>query len=179
MINTEMLMKILPFFIGYVIVYFIKKIKKIDKIDDLYFYGLIGGLIGARLSYAVFNVGILNYDWTKVYMINQYNLNKFGGITIGLLIMFLLLKRYDIDYKKIWPKAFIVLDIVFMLIYVVEIYQMKSSMFYLSMTSETNLIIKIGIVALHGILTYLFREKLSPYMHIIMFYVLHILIWFA
>lgn len=79
-----------------------KKSKEdIKKLDDLFFYVVLFGFIGARLSYVLFNFDLFNGKITSIITPSQYNLSLVGGVVTGLVVLYLLSKKYKIDFFKV------------------------------------------------------------------------------
>lgn len=177
MINLDMLVRYIPFILGYVAAYIIKKKTQYKKLDDMYFYSMLAGLIGARIIYAIVDVGIFDYDWSKVYMVNQYNLNTIGGLVLALTTFYILSKKYEADPKDLMPFAYVLLNLVFILSYTVELYLMKTSVFYLSLTSEFSLIVKALALVAITLVVMKSNKQFKPVVLLILFSVFHLVIY--
>jgi len=138
-IDLQQLLRYVPFLVGYLVAFYYKKRYDEKKIEDLYLFVLISGLVGARLTYAVFNVGIFNYDWSSVISISRYNLNLIGGLVISLIVLYLLCKKYNLDIQKYLKYYAIILFTIFLFSSLVEVYLIHQFPFYLSMTSQYEL----------------------------------------
>lgn len=94
-------------FLALVVSYGVFKIsiRKLDKekkkkLDDMFFYVALVGFIGSRLTYVLFNYGSFQGKLIAIIKPSQYNLYLSGGIIFGLGSLYLLSKKYDIDFLK-------------------------------------------------------------------------------
>jgi phosphatidylglycerol:prolipoprotein diacylglycerol transferase len=62
-------------------------------ISNMIFYGLFGGLIGARLIYAIQHLDIYLANPLNLFSLNTSTLNPFGGLIIGVVIAYLFSRR--------------------------------------------------------------------------------------
>ena len=157
-INLQQLLKFIPFLGGYLVTIYYKKRYDEKKIDDLYLYVVISGLVGARVTYAIFNVGIFEYDWTNIISISHYTLNLFGGLVISLIILYLLSSKYKLDIQKYLNYYTIILFTIFLFGSFTEIYLIQQFPFYLSMTSIAEAWLSIVLFSI-GILTEILMFK--------------------
>jgi prolipoprotein diacylglyceryltransferase len=144
-IDLQQLLRYIPFIVGYLLAFYYKKKYKENKIDDLYLYVLLSGIIGARLTYAVFNVGIFKYDWSGIISVSRYNLNFVGGIIISWIAFHLLCKLYKLETERFIKLYTLTLFMMFLIGNLVEIYLINQFPFYLSMTSISELLILAGL----------------------------------
>lgn len=82
-----------------------KKNGKEEDITNILFYGILIGIIGARLYYCLFNFNYYKEDLLGIFQIWNGGLAIHGGILFGLLFMIIYCKR-----KKI--NLFLLLDII-------------------------------------------------------------------
>jgi prolipoprotein diacylglyceryltransferase len=68
-------------------------------ISNMIFYGLIGGLIGARLIYAVQHLNIYLANPLNVFSLNTGALNPFGGLITGVVIASLFGRRQKLALR--------------------------------------------------------------------------------
>jgi len=66
-----------------------------DFVFNMCFWGLIGGIIGARIYYVIFNLKLFNSFW-EVLKIWEGGLAIHGGMIVGLAIVILYCKRYNV-----------------------------------------------------------------------------------
>ncbi len=93
--------------LGVVLAYFLiitetkrQKIKT-DFIFNLVFWGLIFGIIGARLYYVVFNLDYYFENPSNIYKIWEGGLAIHGGLLFGLITVIIYCKKYNANTKKI------------------------------------------------------------------------------
>lgn len=70
------------------------------KLDDMFFYVTLFGFIGARLSYVLFNFNLFKGKTISIIRPSQYNLSLVGGVGTGVIVLYLLSKRYKVDFFK-------------------------------------------------------------------------------
>jgi len=158
-IDLQQLLRYVPFLVGYLVAFYYKKRYDEKKIEDLYLFVLISGLVGARLTYAVFNVGIFNYDWSSVISISRYNLNPIGGLVISIIILFLLCKKYKLDIQKYLKYYAVILFTIFLGGSLVEIYLIHQFPFYLSLTPIFDVWLTVALFITAILLEVLMPEK--------------------
>ena len=84
----------------------IKKLSKKHKIESLYiddimFYGLLCGIVGARLYYVLFNLDFyLNYP-SEIIMIWHGGLAIHGGILFGALFVYLYCRKNKLNFIEL------------------------------------------------------------------------------
>ena len=66
-----------------------------DYVFNMCFWGLVGGIVGARLYYVLFNLKLYNSVW-EVLKIWEGGLAIHGGMIVGLAIVILYCKRYNV-----------------------------------------------------------------------------------
>ena len=92
--------------IGVILAYFIitkqAKKEKIDNrfIDDIIFYGLLSGIVGARIYYVLFNLDYYLYNINEIIMVWHGGLAIHGGILFGALFVYFYSKRNNISFIK-------------------------------------------------------------------------------
>ena len=93
--------------LGVVVAYIvINKQAKKEKLssrfmDDIIFYGLLCGILGARIYYVLFNLNYYLNDLSEIYKVWHGGLAIHGGILAGALFVFLYCKRNSISFIKI------------------------------------------------------------------------------
>lgn len=70
------------------------------KLDDLFFYVVLFGFIGSRLSYVLFNFDLFKGRIRAIIIPSQYNLSLIGGVIVGLGVLYILSRRYKMDFIK-------------------------------------------------------------------------------
>lgn len=158
-IDLQQLLRYVPFLVGYLVAFYYKKRYGEKKIEDLYLVVLISGLVGARMSYAIFNVGIFNYNWSSVISISRYNLNSIGGIVISLIVMYLLCKKYKLEMQRYLGYYAIILFIIFLFSSLVELYLIHRFPFYLGLTSIYELYSAVALFIAAIIIEVLMPKK--------------------
>ena len=89
-------------FAGIVIIHESKKQKiNQDFIINLMFYGIVFGLIGARLYYVLFNLDYFKLYPLEILEVWNGGLAIHGGIIFGLITVFLYTKKYKISTLKV------------------------------------------------------------------------------
>ena len=69
--------------------------------DDIIFYGLICGIIGARLYYVAFSFADYKENLIEILKVWNGGLAIHGGIIAGLLTIILYCKKYKVNTIKI------------------------------------------------------------------------------
>ena len=72
-----------------------------DFITNLIFYGVISGLIGARLYYCLFNFDYYSKYPLEILEVWNGGLAIHGGILVGLLVVYLYTKKYKAKILKV------------------------------------------------------------------------------
>ena len=90
------------FFAGLVIMYEAKK-QKINQefMINLIFYGVIFGLLGARLYYVLFNLDYYKTNIVEIFEIWNGGLAIHGGLLFGLITVILYSHKYKINSLKV------------------------------------------------------------------------------
>ena len=93
--------------IGVVIAYFLInsecsrfQIKK-DFIFNMMFWGIIFGILGARIYYVIFNFGYYSKHLSEIFKIWEGGLAIHGGIIAGLITILIYCHKYKVNTKKI------------------------------------------------------------------------------
>lgn len=83
----------------------LKEAKKIniskDNIFDMCFYGIIFGILGARLYYVLFNISYYKYNLLEIFAIWNGGLAIHGGLIAGCLAIYIYTKRKSLNFLKI------------------------------------------------------------------------------
>ena len=74
-----------------------KKTTKDDLIINIIFYGLLFGILGARIYYVLFNMNYYINNPLEIFMTWNGGLAIHGGILLGLLFLFIYTKKKDIN----------------------------------------------------------------------------------
>lgn len=93
--------------LGVIVAYFI--ITKLSKkhninsryMDDIIFYGLLSGIIGARLYYVLFNLDYYLKDINEIVMIWHGGLAIHGGILFGALFVYLYSRKNKLNFIEL------------------------------------------------------------------------------
>lgn len=72
---------------------------KPEAINNLIFFGLVGGLIGARLTYAATYLNAYLANPLSLFALNANTLSPDGGLLIGLLVAFVYGQRKDLRLR--------------------------------------------------------------------------------
>lgn len=64
-----------------------------ELISKIIWYALIGGILGARLSFIARNPSAFQGDWKSIFSLNQALLDPVGGLLISVVIVYLLASR--------------------------------------------------------------------------------------
>lgn len=158
-INLQQLLKYVPFIVGFLVTMYYKKRYNESKIDDLYLYVLISGMVGARLTYAVFNVGLFKYDWTNIISISHYNLNLYGGLIISLVTFYLFMTKFKLNVQKYLNYYAILLFTIFLFGNIVEFVLINRFPFYMGMTSINEIWILMVLFAVAIVIEVLMYKK--------------------
>ena len=93
--------------LGVIVAYFI--ITKLSKkhninsryMDDIIFYGLLSGIIGARLYYVLFNLDYYLNNINEIVMIWHGGLAIHGGIIFGALFVYLYSRKNKLNFIEL------------------------------------------------------------------------------
>lgn len=77
----------------------------IDKMLDVLIYGTIGGIIGARLYYVVFQWDSYKDDLLSVFKIWEGGLAIYGGIIGAFIAAYFVCKKVDLNFYKLLDLA--------------------------------------------------------------------------
>jgi len=69
--------------------------------DDIIFYGLLSGIIGARLYYVLFNLDYYLKDINEIVMIWHGGLAIHGGILFGALFVYLYSRKNKLNFIEL------------------------------------------------------------------------------
>ena len=68
---------------------------------DFIIYALPGAIIGARLYYVIFNWSYYKNDFSAILNIRQGGLAIHGAIIAGLIVLWILVKKYKVKFWKV------------------------------------------------------------------------------
>ena len=74
---------------------------EIKALDNMVFYTVICGLIGARIWYVLFNLSEYSSDWLEVFAVWHGGLAIHGAIFGGLLFLFFYSRKHNYSFIKI------------------------------------------------------------------------------
>lgn len=74
---------------------------KFEDALEILLYSLVGGLIGARLYYCLFNLKYFLNNPTKLLAVKSGGLAIYGGIILGILTAVIISKIKKINYKNL------------------------------------------------------------------------------
>lgn len=77
----------------------------IDKMLDVLIYGTIGGVVGARLYYVIFQWDCYKNDLLSIFKIWEGGLAIYGGIIGGLGAAYFVCKKVDLNFLKLLDLA--------------------------------------------------------------------------
>lgn len=80
-----------------------KKALKIDRavIDDLFFYLILGLIVGARLGYVIFyNLGFYLQNPLEIFVIWRGGMSFHGGLIGSFIAGYIMMKRKKLDYLE-------------------------------------------------------------------------------
>ena len=69
--------------------------------DDIIFYGLLCGIVGARLYYVLFNLDYYLKDLSEIYKVWHGGLAIHGGILFGALFVFIYCKKNKLKFIEL------------------------------------------------------------------------------
>lgn len=93
--------------IGIIIAYFLitKEAKRhcinVDSISNMIFYGIILGILGARLYYVIFNYSYYLSNPIEIFDIRNGGLAIHGGLIIGAIFIYFYTKKYNLNFIRI------------------------------------------------------------------------------
>ena len=93
--------------LGVIVAYFI--ITKLSKkhninsryMDDIIFYGLLSGIVGARLYYVLFNLDYYLNNLSEIYKVWHGGLAIHGGILFGALFVYLYSRKNKLNFIEL------------------------------------------------------------------------------
>lgn len=77
----------------------------IDKMLDVLIYGTIGGIVGARLYYVIFQWDTYKGDLLSIFKIWEGGLAIYGGLIGALAVAFFVCKKIDLNFYKLLDLA--------------------------------------------------------------------------
>lgn len=77
----------------------------IDKMLDVLIWGTLGGIVGARLYYVVFQWDHYKTDLLSIFKVWEGGLAIYGGIIGGLLAAYFVCKKVDLPFVKLLDLA--------------------------------------------------------------------------
>ncbi len=72
-----------------------------NYIFNLLFWGLIFGIIGARLYYVIFNWSMFSDDWLEIFKVWNGGLAIHGGLIAGLITIIIYTKKYNVRTMRV------------------------------------------------------------------------------
>ncbi len=73
----------------------------VSLFDDMFFYTVIIGLIGARIWYVLFNLDYYAKDWINIFRVWNGGLAIHGGIIFGSIFLFFYCRKKKISLFKV------------------------------------------------------------------------------
>ena len=134
------------------------------EIDDIFFILILIGFIGARLSYALMNIGLYKNNIFNIFKVSESNLSLVGGLIFGLVALGILSKKYKVKFDNLL-KIFV---IPFYFSMSIGIWVVVFNKFLLPISITSNLI-KVGsisIVFLIGMILELMIPKTEKFKYI-------------
>ena len=77
----------------------------LDKMLDVLIYGTIGGIVGARLYYVIFQWDSYKDDLLSIFRIWEGGLAIYGGLIGALAVAFFVCKKIDLNFYKLLDLA--------------------------------------------------------------------------
>jgi phosphatidylglycerol:prolipoprotein diacylglycerol transferase len=74
----------------------------VNTYDDMFFYTVIIGIIGARIWYVLFNLDYYAKDWINVFRVWNGGLAIHGGLIFGSIFLITYCKIKKIDFVKVF-----------------------------------------------------------------------------
>lgn len=71
------------------------------KMEDLYFFLIIGGFVGGRLVYGLMNFHLFKDNILSIFKLSHYNISLFGGIIWALIILMIASRKLRISFDKL------------------------------------------------------------------------------
>ncbi len=72
-----------------------------DLILNIIFYGLIIGILGARIYYVIFNIDYYKNDILEIFKIWNGGLAIHGGLLFGFMFVYLYTKKKNLKFIKL------------------------------------------------------------------------------
>lgn len=76
-----------------------------DEIFNMCFYGIIFGILGARIYYVLFNISYYKYNLLEIFEIWNGGLAIHGGLIAGFLAVYIYSKKHNHNLLKILDMA--------------------------------------------------------------------------
>lgn len=73
---------------------------KFEDLLEILIYSLIGGILGARIYYCLFNLKFYLLNPSKIFAFRDGGLAIYGGIIFGFIISFIICKIKKINFKN-------------------------------------------------------------------------------
>lgn len=128
-----------------------------EKLDDMFFYVVLFGFIGARLIYVLFNFNLFKDKIVSIIRPSQYNLSLVGGVVVGLIVLYFLSKRYNMDFLK----SFKVLLLPFYIAMSIGVWHFHFNIFLSPMAGVQMGTLYLSLMFLIGLILELIFEKKS------------------
>lgn len=102
-ITYFMFFYILAIAISYILTKYLFNDGKIEKnkLEDIYFYTLIIGMISSRVSYFILNLKSYRNNILSIISINHFNTYLIGGVIGGLLFLYYYSRKNKIEFSII------------------------------------------------------------------------------
>ena len=65
------------------------------------FWGLLFGILGARVYYIIFNMDYYSSHFSEIFKIWHGGLAIHGGLLFGMIAIYVYIKKYNVSFKKI------------------------------------------------------------------------------
>ena len=115
-----------------------------EKLEDVFFWVVIGGFIGARIMYVILHLSSFIESPISIIKITHYNLSLIGGVIGGTLIILILSKKHSINFYKLLD----IFSILFFFSMAIGVWNFLFDIFMLSSSNLGNSNIRITMMSL-------------------------------
>ena len=138
-----------------------------EKLEDVFFWVVIGGFLSARIMYLVLHLNLFIESPTSIIKITHYNLSLIGGLIGGISIILILSTKYKINFYKLLD----IFSILFFFSMAIGAWNYLFDVFMLSSSNLGNSKIRVTIMSLLFLIAGVFQllnKRKSKYFSLFM-----------
>jgi phosphatidylglycerol---prolipoprotein diacylglyceryl transferase len=99
-------MYVLAFTFAYFLIPYLLKVRKLEikkhAFEDIFFWTIIGGLLGGRIFYVLFyNFSYFSENLLKIFAVWEGGMASHGGFIGATLVLFFMCKKYKLPFWKV------------------------------------------------------------------------------